>query len=90
MSGKAMVSRAPKTGAWDWLNRSTSGMERLFAYARMHEVSLSQASQDLGEPLETLKDAVMYRLAVSDKGNEYETDYQASISLAIERLRNAN
>ena len=65
-------------------------LQALFACAHYHHISLSAASLILGLGKDELKEAVQYRLHVSDKGYEYDTDYQATLAEGMRRLAMAN
>lgn len=62
----------------------------LFERAISKNITLSEAAHEVDVNQETLKEAVMYRLHVSDTGREYDTDYQRTLRTAAERLRGAN
>lgn len=62
----------------------------LFACAHHHKIPLSTAAARLGLGKEELKDAVIYRLHVSDLGYEYDTDYQATLARCMAKLANSN
>lgn len=65
-------------------------IQALFACAHYHKISLSEASLKLGVGKEDLKEAVRYRLFVSDLGYEYDSDYQRTLVEGMRRLSNAN
>lgn len=69
---------------------SVNPMQALFACAHYHKISLAEASIKLDVSKEDLKEAVRFRLFVSDKGYEYDTDYQATLAEGMRRLANAN
>lgn len=62
----------------------------LFERAILRNTTLSEAAHEVDVNQETLKEAVMYRLHVSDTGREYDTDYRRTLRTAAERLRGAN
>lgn len=62
----------------------------LFERAILKNITLSEAAREVDVNQETLKEAVMYRLHVSDTGKEYDTDYRRTLRTALARLRASN
>lgn len=56
----------------------------------MKNIALSQAASEVGADRETLLEAVLYRIRISNTGTEYDMDYGRTLKTALARLEAAN
>ena len=67
-----------------------STLSSLFAQAILKNIALSQAASEVGADRETLLEAVLYRIRISNTGTEYDMDYGRTLKTALARLEAAN
>ena len=62
----------------------------MFTWSRIHGVHLGKSYLALGYTKDDLREAVTYRIRVSEKDGKYEPDYFRSIEEGCRRLSAAN